>query len=355
MCQSYCAPLACSHWQQPRTMRWGIWSCWLSISFGGWVNTLSKQHAIILSRHSNLLWRMRSSFKNAMGQLCQLLSRRATDEQLMNAARTSFWLRNQKNGWKNVCISHEANRDQKLCPLKDAARRFIHIRKNMNDDWDTFFSAFYGENDHHDVTERDISVALKVVATSLNYPKAKGIPIELVDSHWTTEWRRQCTLPGRILRQGDSDVGALAGQDIYGIYQGGVGMLFRWHVQEHEEDLWLHEHYWWSFSEHYKQWSPQITISTSPSRLHYYKQHSGFQFLIGEWQHKYCSTIHGAGAQLGAGDTTQISVHSFSLGSYSFFISYGQQQCRTIFQCSFSQSVTSRETVLWRGGFRVPA
>jgi hypothetical protein len=121
--------------------------------------------------------------KNAMGQLRQLSSRRATDEQLMNAARTSFRLRNQKNGWKNVCVSHEANGDPKLCPVKAAARRFIHIRRHMNDDWDTFLSAFYDENGHHDVTDRDISVALKAAATTLNYPEAKGIPIDLVDSH----------------------------------------------------------------------------------------------------------------------------------------------------------------------------
>jgi hypothetical protein len=79
----------------------------------------------------------------------------------------------------------------------------------MNDDWDTFFSAFYGENDHHDVTERDISVALKVVATSLNYPKAKGIPIELVDSH--------------LLRSGGANALSLAGYS-----DREIQMLGRW-------------------------------------------------------------------------------------------------------------------------------
>lgn len=78
--------------------------------------------------------------RNAMGQLRQLSSRRAPDEQILQAAGTSFMLRNQKNGWKNVCIHHEANGAPKLCPVKAAARRFIHIRKHMNGDWDTLFS-----------------------------------------------------------------------------------------------------------------------------------------------------------------------------------------------------------------------
>ncbi len=121
--------------------------------------------------------------RNAMGQLRQLSSRRATDEQLLEAAGVSFMLRNQKNGWKNVCIHHEANGDPKLCPVKAAARRFVHIRTHMNDDWDTFLSAYFDDDGRHDISDKDISVGLKAAATTLNYPVEKGIPIELVDTH----------------------------------------------------------------------------------------------------------------------------------------------------------------------------
>lgn len=53
----------------------------------------------------------------------------------------------------------------------------------MNEDWDTFFSAYFDEDGHRDVTDRDISMGLKSAATTLNYPEEKDIPIELVDTH----------------------------------------------------------------------------------------------------------------------------------------------------------------------------
>jgi hypothetical protein len=121
--------------------------------------------------------------RNEMGQIRQLSSRRATDDELMEACGSTFKLDNQKNGWKNVCVHHEANGDPHYCPVRAAARRFIHIRRHMNNDWDTLFSAYYDDAGRHDVTDKDISQGLKKAATTLNYPAEKGIPIELVDTH----------------------------------------------------------------------------------------------------------------------------------------------------------------------------
>ena len=53
----------------------------------------------------------------------------------------------------------------------------------MNDDWDTFLSAYFDDDGRHDISDKDISVGLKAAATTLNYPVEKGIPIELVDTH----------------------------------------------------------------------------------------------------------------------------------------------------------------------------
>ena len=53
----------------------------------------------------------------------------------------------------------------------------------MSDDWDTLFSAYFDKSGRHDVTDKDISLGLKAAATTLNYPKEKGIPVELVDTH----------------------------------------------------------------------------------------------------------------------------------------------------------------------------
>ena len=121
--------------------------------------------------------------RDESGKLRQLSSRLASDEALLEACGCTFKLDNQKNGWKNVCVHHETNGDPLFCPVKAAARRFIHIRKHMKDDWDTLFSAYYDEKGRHDVTDKDISVGLKNAAASLNYPAEKGIPIERIDTH----------------------------------------------------------------------------------------------------------------------------------------------------------------------------
>ena len=97
---------------------------------------------------------------NAKGQLRQLSSRRASDEEILESVGVPFLLRNQKNGWKNVCVHHEANGDPKLCPVKAAACRFIHIGAHMNEDWDTFFSAYFDEDGRRRVPEVSL-VSLK--------------------------------------------------------------------------------------------------------------------------------------------------------------------------------------------------
>ena len=121
--------------------------------------------------------------RNAAGQLRQLSASLAPDDSILLADGVSFMLRNQKNGWKNICIHHEANGDRHLCPVRAAGRRFVHIRRHMANDWDTFMSAYFDEGGRRDVTDKDISLGLKAGATSLNYPDEKGIPVDKVDTH----------------------------------------------------------------------------------------------------------------------------------------------------------------------------
>ena len=121
--------------------------------------------------------------RTATGQLRQISPYMATDDAILSAVGVSFMLRNQKNGWKNVCIHHEANGDPHLCPVKAAGRRFVHIRLHMASNWETFLSAYFDPTGRHDITDKDISLALKAGATSLNYPVDKGIPVDRVDTH----------------------------------------------------------------------------------------------------------------------------------------------------------------------------
>ena len=106
----------------------------------------------------------------------------ATDERIMNAKSATLKLDNQKNGWKAVCVHHEANGDKFFCPVKALGRRYCHIRRNTTDR-KTWLSAYWVNGERHDLTDNDVRVALKRAATELNYPEERGIPIERIDTH----------------------------------------------------------------------------------------------------------------------------------------------------------------------------
>ena len=120
--------------------------------------------------------------KNSRGNL-RYLPRDASDELIMTADGATLKLDNQKNGWKGVCVYHEANGDSMHCPVRAVARRYLHLR-SRGADAKTFLSAYYDDTGKRsDVTNEDVSRALKSAATVLNYPTAKGIPIDCIDTH----------------------------------------------------------------------------------------------------------------------------------------------------------------------------
>jgi hypothetical protein len=54
----------------------------------------------------------------------------------------------------------------------------------MGADTKTFLSAYYDDRGQHgDVTNKDVSITLKAAAATLDYPTAKGIPINRIDTH----------------------------------------------------------------------------------------------------------------------------------------------------------------------------
>lgn len=118
---------------------------------------------------------------NKRGQLRQV-PRNASAQILLSADSATLKLDNQKNGWKGVCINHEANGDAYLCPVRALARRIIHIKQHTADD-SVFLSAYFINNTRYDVTNKHISEALKRAAAALDYPGCKGIPIDRVDTH----------------------------------------------------------------------------------------------------------------------------------------------------------------------------
>jgi len=63
------------------------------------------------------------------------------------------------------------------------ARRHIHLGDN-GADTKTFLLAYHDDKGQHgDITNKDVSKALKAAATVLEYPTAKGIPIIRIDTH----------------------------------------------------------------------------------------------------------------------------------------------------------------------------
>ena len=124
-------------------------------------------------------------YKSECGKICKL-RRDATDAEILAATSASLKLDNQKNGHKGVCVHHHANGDDYLCPVKALARRYIHIRRNGGD-WrkslDTWLSACYEEGMRDDISNEDVSQKLKWAAGQLDYPNARGIPLQCVDTH----------------------------------------------------------------------------------------------------------------------------------------------------------------------------
>ena len=120
--------------------------------------------------------------KNQMGQL-RCLPRNASNELIASADGATLKLDNQKNGWKGGCGYHETNGDTDHCPVRALGQRYLHLRHHGATP-KTFLSAFYNKAGKRcNITNKDITAALKQAATVLDYPIAKGIPIERIDTH----------------------------------------------------------------------------------------------------------------------------------------------------------------------------
>jgi hypothetical protein len=120
--------------------------------------------------------------KNTRGHL-QCLPRNAPASLISSANGATLKLDNQKNGWKGICVFHESNGDEWHCPVRALARQYLHLC-DMGTVAKTFLSAYYDDkSQRRDVTNEDVSTTLKAAATILDYPTAKGIPINCINTH----------------------------------------------------------------------------------------------------------------------------------------------------------------------------
>ncbi|KAL3793071.1 hypothetical protein HJC23_003079 [Cyclotella cryptica] len=119
-------------------------------------------------------------FRMNNGRL-QQLARNAPAEAIMSAHSATLKLDNKKNGWKGVCIHQAHNGEELAGPVRALGRRYLHIRSHSLDPT-TFLSSYFVDKGHFDVTDRNISAALKIAALVLAYP-SRGFPIDRIDTH----------------------------------------------------------------------------------------------------------------------------------------------------------------------------
>jgi hypothetical protein len=80
-------------------------------------------------------------------------------------------------------VYHESNGEAWHCPVRALARHHIHLHDN-GADTKIILSTYYNDKGQRsDITNEDVSKALKATATVLEYPTAKGIPIDRINTH----------------------------------------------------------------------------------------------------------------------------------------------------------------------------
>ena len=115
------------------------------------------------------------------GNLRQL-PRNALDKEILSADGETLKLNNQKSEWKGVFVYQEHKGDEKFSPVRVLGRRFVSIRNKVNNK-NTYLSAYWVGGRGKDLNAKNMSAALKLPTTALNYPSLKWIPIDIVDTH----------------------------------------------------------------------------------------------------------------------------------------------------------------------------
>eukprot|EP00956_Cyclotella_meneghiniana_P002594 scaffold3031_cov49-Cyclotella_meneghiniana.AAC.5 len=121
-------------------------------------------------------------FKQTKRGVLKKLKATASDEEILSADAVTLRLQNQKNGWKNVCMSQHDNGLGDKSPTVAIAQRYVHIRKHTSDRKE-LLSAYFVDGKRKDVKDSDIRAALKMAAAALDYEGTRGIPTSKIDTH----------------------------------------------------------------------------------------------------------------------------------------------------------------------------
>jgi hypothetical protein len=80
-------------------------------------------------------------------------------------------------------VYHESNGEAWHCPVRALARRRIHLHDNGADTKIILLTYYDDKGQRSDITNEDVRKILKATATVLEYPTAKGIPIDRINTH----------------------------------------------------------------------------------------------------------------------------------------------------------------------------
>ncbi len=110
------------------------------------------------------------------------LSRNAPLTDILSADRATLKLDNQNNGHKGVCVYQQTTGDPIHCPVRALGRQYHYLRQHKATNM-TFICAYWIDGQAYNVTDDNISKALKRATATLQYPLYRGIPLERIDTH----------------------------------------------------------------------------------------------------------------------------------------------------------------------------
>jgi hypothetical protein len=101
---------------------------------------------------------------------------------ILSADGATLKLDNQKNGHKGVCVYQQTTGDPIHYPVRVLGRQYQHLRQHKATN-KTFICTYWIDGQAFNVTDDNISKALKRATATLQYPLFRGIPIKRIDTH----------------------------------------------------------------------------------------------------------------------------------------------------------------------------
>ena len=119
-----------------------------------------------------------------LSKTCGFISPRslnASKQDLLSAVEEKLCITEQKNSFKGACVHHGALEGQIFaCPVKVLARRVAHIWVHTSNGT-TILCAYWDSVGRGNVTNRDMSLHMKVAAAKLGHP-SRNIQLDRIDT-----------------------------------------------------------------------------------------------------------------------------------------------------------------------------